>query len=229
MKPSVFMRMALSQAGVALVLVGAAAHAAETQLYDTGPSEDASFVRFVNGTTQPVALAANGKQATVTLDAVKPATDYIPVKANSAISGTLTQSSSPAANVSLKVAPGAFSTVIALNQAGALSTLIVSETPDDFNSMKASLAFYAADSTCTNAGLNAAGRDVAIFSQVEQGSLKRRSINPVKLAVQLICGGQPRGLALDLGELEAGQRYSVFAVPAAEGSRLLLAPDTLAR
>lgn len=229
MMPTIFMRTLLSRAGIALLLAGTAAQAAETQLYETGPSEDASFVRFVNGTAQPVALAANGKQATVTLDAVKPATDYIPVKANSAISGTLTQPPGPAANVSLKVAPGAFSTVIALNQAGALNTLIVSETPDDFNSMKASLAFYAADATCTNAGLNAAGRDVAIFSQVEQGSLKRRSINPVKLAVQLVCGGQPRGLALDLGELEAGQRYSVFAVPAAEGSRLLLAPDTLAR
>jgi alginate O-acetyltransferase complex protein AlgF len=214
---------------LATCLFAANAGAAETQLYDTGPAQDASFLRFVNATDKPIAIAANGKDATVKLDAAKPATDYFPVKANSAIEGTVTQTGATSAAVSLKVAPSAFATVVALADGGALKTLTISETPDDFNGMKASLAFYAVDARCADAGLNAAGRDIALFTKVAQGTLQRRSINPVKVGVQLMCAGKPSGSALDLGELQAGQRYSVFAVPAANGPRLFLAPDTLAR
>jgi alginate O-acetyltransferase complex protein AlgF len=220
---------ALIPAMLTACLLATGTQAAETQLYDTGPAQDASFLRFVNASDKPIAIAANGKNATVKLDAAKPATDYFPVKANSPIEGTVTQAGATSASVSLKVAPSAFATVVTLANGGALKTLTIAETPDDFNGMKASLAFYAVDARCADAGLNAAGRDIALFSKVGLGTLARRSINPVKLGVQLMCGGKPSGAPLDLGELQAGQRYSVFAVPAASGPRLFLAPDTLAR
>jgi alginate O-acetyltransferase complex protein AlgF len=219
----------LLPAMLATCLFAAGAEAAEGQLYDTGPAQDASFLRFVNASDKPIAISANGRNATVTLDAAKPATNYFSVKANSAIEGTVTQAGATSASVSLKVAPSAFATVITLANGGALKTLTIAETPDDFNGMKASLAFYAVDARCTDAGLDAAGRDIALFTKVGQGTLARRSINPVRLSVQLMCGGKPSGAPLDLGELQAGQRYSVFAVPAENGPRLFLAADTLAR
>ncbi|PTT98460.1 cell division protein FtsQ, partial [Pseudomonas sp. HMWF031] len=58
-------------------------------------------------------------------------------------------------------------------------------------------------------------------------SVQRRSINPVSLSVQLVCANANVGAPLDLGELKAGERYSVLLVPSATGPRLLNATDTL--
>ena len=50
----------------------------------------------------------------------------------------------------------------------------------------------------------------------------------MKLSVQLRCGGASVGEPLALGELAAGQRYTLFLVPSAQGSRLYQAQDNLA-
>jgi hypothetical protein len=213
----------------ALLLAAASVQAAETQLYDTGPSEDASFLRFVNGSTKAIAVVSGGKQAQIALDAAKPSTDYFPVKAKTKIEGAVTQGAATRAEVSLTVAPGEFATVIALPDGSGLKTITIGETPDDFNSMKASLAFYSADPACAQAGLNAAGRSVALFENVPVSTLQRRAVNPVKLGVQLMCGGKNSGAALELGDLQAGTRYSVFAVPSEKGPRLFTVTDALAR
>ncbi|ARP79408.1 hypothetical protein CAL12_00265 [Bordetella genomosp. 8] len=223
----------------ALVLCGYAPHAAnaaETQLYETGPSDDASFLRFVNGTGAPVTVVPENRQARIVLDNAKPATDFLPVKARTAIAGTVEQAAARAA-VSVRVDAGAFATVVVLaDAAGGLKTVTIAEKPDDFNGLKASLAFYNLDPSCTQASLMAAGRNVAIAQDVAPGSLKRRDINAVALAVQGACGGQAAGAPLDLGQLQAGKRYSVLLVPgnaggatASAGPRLIRADDTLAR
>jgi len=51
----------------------------------------------------------------------------------------------------------------------------------------------------------------------------------VKLAVHATCNGQPVEGTVDLGSLQAGQRYSVFLVPAGKGSRLMGLQDRIAR
>jgi hypothetical protein len=207
----------------------AAAGAAETQLYDTGPSQDASFLRFVNATAAPVSVVPENRPTRIVLDAAKPATDFLPVKADSAIAGAIEQGSARVA-VSVRVAPGAFATVVVLPDGkGGMKTVTVAEKPDDFNGLKASLAFYSLDPACAHAGLNAAGRNVAIVDDVPQGALKRRDINPVTLSVQAACAGQATGAPLDLGQLQAARRYSVLAVPGPSGTRLIRADDTLAR
>ena len=45
--------------------------------------------------------------------------------------------------------------------------------------------------------------------------------------MQLVCGGANVGAPLDLGDLKAGERYSVLLVPSAGGPTLLSATDTL--
>jgi alginate O-acetyltransferase complex protein AlgF len=51
----------------------------------------------------------------------------------------------------------------------------------------------------------------------------------VKLAVQATCNGRAVEGTVDLGSLQAGQRYSVFLVPAGKGSRLIGLQDRIAR
>lgn len=128
----------------------------------------------------------------------------------------------------VSVQPGEFATVVGVPDGNALRLVTVREQPDDFNALKASLAFYSLDANCTQPSLRSASGNVAIFKDVADGTAQRRSINPLKLAVQLTCGGAPRGDALDLGQLAAGQRYTVLLAPGAQGPRLYQAQDTLA-
>ncbi len=107
---------------------------------------------------------------------------------------------------------------------------VLTEVPDDFSALRASLGFASLDKACAPAGLQTAGKGVALFSGVALEQLQRRQINPVKLTVQATCGGKPVGGVVDLGQLEAGQRYSVLLMPAAGGApRVVFAADTVAR
>lgn len=243
---------------VTALLIGAmaSAHAAEIALYDTGPAEDAAFVRFVNAGSMPVEVAASGSKARLALTDTRPASDYLPVRGGSAIKGAMTTGATSAA-IDLKVAPGEFVTVIGVPASTASALLaasgrtstsaaskgpgpvsapltlqILRDSPDDFNALKSALAFYSAAPACAKAGLQVAGKGVDLFRDVAPASIARRLINPVALSVQLVCHGKPTGAVLSLGTLAAGQRYSVFAVPAAPadgGARLIAATDVVAR
>ncbi|MFC4279098.1 alginate O-acetyltransferase AlgF [Achromobacter aloeverae] len=214
---------------LAATLSATAADAAEVPLYETGPAEDSSFVRFVNGGQQPLEIVATGSNARLTLDTAKPASDFLPIRAGKPIEGALVRGGAKR-NVSVTVQPGEFASVVGLDDAaGGLRTVVVHEQPDDFNALKASVAFYNLDAQCASAALLAAGRNIVLLDQVPEGQSKRRQINPVPLSVQLSCAGQAVGQPLDLGTLEAGQRYTVFLVPAGKQSRIFQATDTVAR
>lgn len=204
----------------------ALAQAAEIPLYPTGPSEDSAFLRFFNAGEAPLELsAANG--ASLRLEGQQRASDFLTVPAGKPIQGSLKQGEAQQ-TLDVSVAPGEFATVVGLADADGLRLVTLREQPDDFNALKASLAFYSLDASCANAGLQAAGRNVDIFKDVAEGSLQRRSINPLKLSVQLRCAGAAVGEPLDLGQLEAGQRYTLFLVPSAQGPQLFQALDNLA-
>lgn len=207
------------------LLVGGA-QAAEIALYPSGPAEDSAFIRFVNATAAPLDVVAREGQTPLRLDADK-ASAFFPVQAKGAVAGTLV-SGTQRLSLSQTVEPGEFATVVALAQTdGSLRQIAVREAPDDFNALKASLAFFSLDAGCAEASLRPAGRTADLFKAVPDGTLQRRSINPVKLSVQLVCGQTTVGAPLDLGELKAGERYSVLLLPSTSGSRLLLATDTL--
>src|SRR5690606_19581137 len=106
--------------------------------------------------------------------------------------------------------PGEFATVLLTEGAdGAPQTKVLREEPDDFDAQRASLALYAADPGCADAGLAVAGRDLAIFHDVPAGSVMRRQLNPLTIEVQASCAGKPVGAPAVL-ELRAGGRYSVL-------------------
>ncbi|MFG3691922.1 alginate O-acetyltransferase AlgF [Stutzerimonas stutzeri] len=202
--------------------------AAAIPLYPTGPSEDAAFLRFVNAAPGTLKLAAAASGATLMLESDSAASDFLVVPAGKPVQGTLTRGEQQRA-LDVTVEPGEFVTVIGVAGDGEpMDVRVVREQADDFSALKASLAFYNLDGSCQNATLNAAGRDVAIFKAVELDGFQRRLINPLNLSVQLLCSGQPTGEPLTLGQLEAGERYSVLLVPSANGSRLFQARDTVA-
>jgi hypothetical protein len=220
-----------SMPGIAMAAVLGAvsmtAHAADIPLYPSGPAEDSSFVRFINTTDAPIELKASGSKTTLALTPAKPDSGFMPVAAGKPVKGQLVRGSQQA-DVDVTVKPGEFATVLGLSSAtGALTTQVVRESPDDFNALKASLAFYNIAPDCKQAGLQAAGRNVAIFSDVPTGQAKRRLINPVSMSVQLMCAGKASGAPLAIGMLVAGQRYSVFASPSAKGPHLSVATDTV--
>jgi hypothetical protein len=218
----------LRGAGLVAALLAPVADAADIPLYPTGPAEDSSFVRFVNTGSTAMSLEAAGSKAQIVLPPAKPASDFQPVAANKPLVGAFT-SGGQRAPIDVTVKPGEFVTVFGLVSAkGELSTKVVRELPEDFNALRASLAFYNLDGGCAQAGLKAAGRDVDVFTDVATGTAKRRFVNPVALSVQLVCAGKPQGAPLALGTLAPGQRYSVFAVPATGGTRAFVTNDALA-
>jgi len=206
----------------------AVAQAADIPLYPTGPSEDSAFLRFVNASEAALQLTAAGSGGSLRLEGEQRVSDFLTVPAGKAVQGLLSVAEQQY-ELDVTVAPGEFASVVAIAQADQpLQVLTVREQPDDFNALKASLAFYSLDAQCVDAGLQVAGRNVDIFKAVANGSLQRRSINPLNLSVQLRCAGAAVGEPLALGELAAGQRYTLFLVPSAQGPRLFQALDNLA-
>jgi alginate O-acetyltransferase complex protein AlgF len=221
------MKLSYRIVGLTGLLALGVAQAAEIPLYPTGPSEDSAFLRFFNAGQGSLELTA-GSGASLTVDDQARASDFLTVPAGKPVKGQLSLAGQAQA-LEVSVAPGEFATVVSIPDAEqGLRLITLREQPDDFNALKASLAFYNLDPSCTDAGLQAAGRELDIFKKVADSSLQRRSINPLKLSVQLRCAGASQGAPLDLGELAAGQRYTLFLVPSAQGPRLFQAQDNLA-
>jgi hypothetical protein len=207
---------------------GLAAQAVEMPLYDTGPSQDAAFVRFVNASSGAMEVKAAGSQSGTTLQPGQPASSFYPVRGNANVKGFF-KNASLQSDIALKVKPGEFATVVAMPGSAAIQQTVLRESPDDFNALKVSLALYNLDAQCAAAGLNVLGRNATLFENVANGTLHRRVMNPVSLSVQLLCKGQVRPVTLALGNLQAGQRYSIFVIPEGLGSKLLIASDAVSR
>ncbi|WP_322045644.1 cell division protein FtsQ [Paraburkholderia sp. J67] len=208
-----------------------AASAADIPLYPTGPAQDSSFVRFVDGGSHPVDVSAAGSKARLTLDTTNPASQFFPIAAGKPVAGTLT-SGGAHHDVAATVQPGEFVSIVALDGGDksadkSAHAVTVREKPDDFNALKASVALYNLDARCAAPTLKVPGRDIVLLDGVAVGQGKRRQVNPVALSVQLACGGQAVGQPLSLGTLVAGQRYTVFLVPAGAQSRIFFANDAV--
>lgn len=204
------------------------AQAVDIALYPTGPDQDSAFLRFINAADQPLHLLAEGSKASLSLEGSKVVSDYLPVPAQQSIKGTLERGGKSQA-LDIQVAAGEFASVIVLpDTAQGIRQVVIREQPDDFNSLRASLAFISAAPACTQAGLRVAGKDADLFKDVADGSVQRRAINPVSLSVQLVCDHTNVGPPLDIGQLKAGERYSVVLLPGKTGPTLLLATDVVA-
>ncbi len=211
-------------AGLALA---APAGAVDIPLYPTGPAQDAAFLRFADGLDEALRVTASDSASALELDAQRRVSDYQMVPGGTELSGTLTAGGEHAP-VSLTLAPGEFVTVVGVRDQGGLAPLLLRETPEDFSAVKASVAFYNRNARCQPASVRVAGRQVDLFQDVAAGGQARRQVNPVALRVQLLCAGQPAGGPLDLGVLEAGERYTLFLVPGDPAHRFFHVKDAVA-
>jgi hypothetical protein len=202
---------------------------ADIPLYPTGPSQDSAFVRFVNGSDTNISITSGGSKAKVNLDNTNPSTPFYPVATKKSITGAFSNGkiNSP---IAVNIKPGEFISVFAFNNSGALSQIILKEQPSDFNSLKTSLALYnLIPSGCKEAGLIVKDRDITLFEKVQTASIKRRLLNPVSIDVQLTCNGKPKSNVLKLENLQAGLRYSVFAILGDQGNKIFITTDSIAR
>jgi alginate O-acetyltransferase complex protein AlgF len=203
---------------------------AAPRLYDTGPAQDLALVRFVNAGAQPLVVQSAGGSASLTVPPIAPVTDYQAARSDTPVTGQWQLANQKLA-ISLRVkAGGSASTVAWTDESGKLAGTSFTEAPATFDPVRASLAFYNADPRCTAASLASSPANVPIFNQQAASASARRAVNPVKLVVQASCNGQRVDATVDLGSLQAGQRYSVFLVPAGKNaSRLIGLQDRVAR
>lgn len=184
---------------------------AETQLYETGPSEETSYVRFVNATDQAVTVVKGTAKVELSAKADARVSRFFPVKSGVKLTATI-QAGSVKTESQVTGKAWEYITIAVLPKGKQLETRLVRETPEDFNAMRASLALLNLDAKCAKGTLQGGAKSATILENVQPFSVQRRLVNPVKLTTTLGCGGSEAGLPLDLAQLQAGERYSVFVL-----------------
>lgn len=202
----------LSLFGLSLIVGLASTMAlAEPELYETGPGEETAYVRFVNATDQAVSISSSKGAAKIALGAkaAERASRFYKVSAGAKLTA-MVQSGKQKTSVEVTGKPWEYITIAVLpNGAGQVKTRLVREMPTDFNAMRASLALFNLDPSCANAMMQGGAKKATILSEVAPLTVQRRLVNPIKLAVAVSCGKSPDVL-VDLAQLQAGERYSVF-------------------
>jgi hypothetical protein len=204
------------------IMAGGAALAADGRLYPSGPPGGVAYLRFVNLAPHEVTVTSPAAKIAIAAEDGKRMGQFDPVPPNTALTGTarLGEASKP---IDVKLAPNEFATVaIVADGADGIAVEVFRETPSDFNALKSSLALYNADKACAKAALVAGDNHQAVIPDVAPGAIARRLVNPVNVALGVACGDPAQAAAAKLGQLNAGDRYSVFVV-AAKGGREVVA------
>ncbi len=199
--------------------------AAEIQLYDTGPSEESSYVRFINATDSPISITSSKGAAKITLGIKDDGrvTHFFTVKSGTTLSASI-QSQARKVTVDVVGKPWEYLTISVLPEgAKKIKTMLVRETPTDFNAMRASLALFNLDENCGVAAMQGGAKNTTILEGIKPFTVQRRLINPVKLAATLGCGKGSTGL--DIPQLEAGGRYSVFLLTLKNAQQAFIVRD----
>ncbi len=199
---------------------------AAPQLYETGPAEESAYVRFVNATGGSISIHAAKGAATVRLDARAEGrvSNFFRVKSGTRLSAII-KSKTGQVQVDVVGKTEQYITIAVLPDGNArIITRVVSEMPDDFNAMRSSLALFNLDESCS-ASMQGGAKRTSVFVDVKPLTVQRRLINPVKLTVATGCTRQADGAELDMSQLEAGARYSVFLLPSGMASRAFFVRD----
>lgn len=198
---------------------------ADNSLYETGPSQDSSFVRFLNAAGDKVTITNGANKLALGAQTDNRVSRFFPVKAGDKLTASA-QAGSLKTSVEVVAKPGEFITVVLVPQGSALDKLIVRESPTDFNANRASISLLNADPACAQAGLNGGAKGASVFENVAPGTTQRRLVNAVKLSVQAQCGKTSAGAAVDMGQLQAGERYSVIVIPAKKAQQVFFVRDS---
>ncbi|MCW0180904.1 hypothetical protein [Zavarzinia sp.] len=201
-----------------IAAVPLAASGEEIRLYSTGPGVVSGYVRFLDAAAGPVSMStAAGSQTLGGADGTLIGR-FQAVPAGTPQRATLTASGGGSV-VELTVAADEFVTIAILADG---QSLLIRDTPRDFNALKADIAFLNADPACMGARMRAGAKKTVVFDRVAPGGIARRLVNPAVAVVEAACGEVDVPGTLDLGTLEPGGRYSVVIVPDGSGGRRLI-------
>jgi len=184
-------------------------------LYETGPEQDASFVRFVNGSDAKVVISNSKTKGKLELgiSGISRVSPFLPVKAGARMVASVNVDKQ-SFEVEVTAKPGEFITVAVIQDgASNWNAMQLREKPTTFSSTRSSLAVFNFDTQCVSAQINSVGKNDGIKNITNQ-AIKRRFVGQIKAQVQVFCSGKAVAETLDMDQLEAGERYSIFIIPA---------------
>lgn len=200
-----------------------AASMGQVGLYSTGPAEDAAFIRFLNTTSVNLLVSADGQEKAITITPEDMVSPFLSADARQPIKGALTllETKQP---LNLQLEPSEFVTVLVQD---GMDAQVIREKVEDFNALKASVAFYNGDPLCSAATVKVQNRETVVFENLKPGELARREINPIPLSLSLFCNDEQTAESLDLGRLQPGERYSLFVLPMHQEQRFFSVLDEI--
>lgn len=210
----------------AAMLCAAQAAQAEPPLYETGPAQDSSFVRFLNATDEALVVTNGTAKISLTAQNDSRTSRFFPVTAGRKLTANVSIGTNRKLAVEVTAKPSEFITIALVVADGGPKPLIVRESPSDFNGVRASLSLTNLDQKCAAAAMTGGAKNSAIVENVKAGTVARRLVNPVALSVQANCDGQAAGQAIDLGQLQGGERYSVFLINSKGARKTFFVRDT---
>ena len=210
-------------AGIALY--GNTAVAAEGKLYPSGPPNGVAYLRFVNLAPQEVTITSPAAKLALPTDEAHRAGEFDPVPPGVALTGSaqLGEATKP---INLTLAANEFATVaVSADGADGVTLTVFRETPSDFNALKSSIGLFNADKGCEKAQLVAGDNHQTVIPDIAPGATGRRLVNPVNVALGVACGDPAQAVPAKLGQLSAGDRYSVFVVAKGSGHDVVAVRD----
>lgn len=208
-----FRRTARLTALACVALTGLAGHGVVqaqelTRLYAPKPPAGSAYVRVVDLTRSGSAIGFAGDTRSVTPGSGEAATIYRIVKGGAPLA--LTLGGKPVEG-SVDIPADAFSTVVI---AGNGAVTVIPDSTEGRNDLKAQLRFYNLVPGC--AGAVAVQDGPTVFEAVATNETRQRSINPIEASLVSSCGAAKTD-ALKLPPLKAGDHFSLFLVPTADG------------
>ncbi|MFZ6757825.1 cell division protein FtsQ [Undibacterium sp. Ji50W] len=205
-------------------MLAMAAHA-DNPLYETGPAQDSSFVRFLNASEDKASVVNGAAKVALAAHGDGRVSRFYPVKAGAKLAANVQVGAAKTA-VEVVAKPGEFVTIAIVNKGTGIETVIIKESPTDFNASRSSLALLNLDTSCAVAGLNVAVKNTPILDAVKPATVQRRLVNPISLKAQAMCDAKAEGKTVDLGQLQAGERYSVVVMPGKKGRQTFFVRDS---
>jgi hypothetical protein len=207
------------------MLAARPADAAEGRLYPSGPPNGVAYLRFVNLAPSEVTITSPAAKIAVPADAAHRVGEFDPVTPGVALTGSA-QLGSATKPIGVTLAANEFVTVaVVADGASGIGLMVFRETPSDFNALKSSLGLFNADKACAQAQLVAGDNRQQVIGDVAPGAVGRRLVNPVNAELAVACGDPAQAVAAKLGQLNAGDRYSVFVIAGASGRQVVAQRD----
>jgi alginate O-acetyltransferase complex protein AlgF len=210
---------------VAVFLQWGSAIGAEGRLYPSGPPNGVAYLRFVNLASREVTIVSPAAKIVMPADDAHRMREFDPVPPGVALTGSA-QFGEATKPIDITLKPNEFVTVaVTEDGANGIALTVFREVPSDFNALKSALALFNLDKSCAPAQLIAGDNHQPVIPDVAPDAIGRRLVNPVNAELAVSCGDPAQIVPAKLGQLNAGDRYSIFLVPGGSGREAVAQRD----